>query len=355
MPIIIPTKRCNLRCNHCMRSTFASDFLDIGLHDKFVGDMTAIRRQPYWSWTGGEPTLHPDMDSLIQSYRKRNYKNVSLMTNGQIDWGVETIIKNKDVVTYIRLSLDGPTAEINDKIRGVGSFDRAVNSVKEYIKAGFKLSLGVTVHEDNISAMEECFELGLKLGTSGVSIWGNQQWVEVASSDSRTKSLKHDTKDIEWDRQTTLKLEKRKHEIYKKYRPKFTGVVGISNKFSNDNTKENWVCENYSNNPAVNVDRERRIVLLPDGKVSACCDLYDVNYNHTKFDKNCIEEDPVNDILGDLTKQTLEEVLVQKDKNFKELARRRQRDAIMGFLKNGRENVCTNCAYYHYEKSTKPV
>ena len=96
---------------------------------------------------------------------------------------------------------------------------------------------------------------------------------------------------------------------------------------------------------------------MPDGKVSICCDIYDVDYNELKFDPNIFEEDPLSHIIGDLNTQTLEQVLVQKEKHFEELARRRRRDSLAGLLKNGRENICSNCAYYHYQpkNSAKPV
>ena len=349
MPLIVPTKRCNLRCNHCMRSTFASDFLDPGLHDKFISDILAINRKQTWGWTGGEPTLHPDMDSLFESYRKRNIRMVGIVSNGQIERGVETVIKNKDVVNFIRLSLDGPTADVNDKIRGPGTFDQAILSIKEYVKAGIKIALGVTVHNDNIETIEECFKLGVELGVDGVSVWGNHQWVDVSSSELRNKSLKKDFDDIEWNEETTLLLLKQKENLVKKYQSQFKGFVKISKKFNEAKVLPNWICGNYSTHPLVNVEREAGIILMPDGKVSICCDIYDVDYNELKFDANIFEEDPLNHIIGDLTTQTLEEVLVQKEKHFEELARRRRRDSLAGLLKNGRENVCSNCAYYHYQ------
>lgn len=349
MPIIVPTKRCNLRCNHCMRSTFASDFLDPGLHDKFIADIIAINRKQPWGWTGGEPTLHPDMDSLLESYRKRNIRTLSIMTNGQIDWGVETVIKNKDVVNFIRLSLDGPNAEVNDKIRGAGTFDRSLDSIKEYVKSGIKIAIGVTVHNDNIETIEECFKLGMELGVDGVSVWGNHQWVDVSSSELRNKSLKKDFDDIEWNEETTQQLLKLKEELVKKYQPQFKGFVKISKKFNEAKVLPNWICGNYSTHPLFKVDREAGIILMPDGKVSICCDVYDVDYNELKFEANIFEEDPLNHIIGDLRTQTLEEVLVQKEKHFEELARRRRRDSLAGLLKNGRENICSNCAYYHYQ------
>jgi MoaA/NifB/PqqE/SkfB family radical SAM enzyme len=349
MPLIVPTKRCNLRCNHCMRSTFASDFLDPGLHDKFIADMLDIKRHHTWGWTGGEPTLHPDMDTLFQSYRKRNIRTVGIMTNGQIDWGVETVIKNKDVVNFIRLSLDGPTADVNDKIRGQGTFARAIDSIKEYNKSGIKVVIGVTVHKENIEQIEECFKLGMELGVHGVNVWGNHQWVDVSSSETRNKSLKKDFDDIKWNKETSQVLLKLREELIKKYQPYFKGAIKISKKFIESKVLPNWICGNYSTHPLIKIDREAGLILMPDGKVSICCDIYDVDYNELKFEANIFEEDPLNHIIGDLQIQTLEEVLVAKEKHFEELARRRSRDSLAGLLKNGRENICSNCAYYHYQ------
>jgi len=352
MPVIVPTKRCNLRCNHCMRSTFASEFLDPGLHEKFVEDMTAIRRQPYWTWTGGEPTLHPEMDELFQSYRKRNYKNAAIMTNGQIVSGVETVIKNKDVISFIRMSLDSPHREGNDAIRGEGSYDITINSIKEYIKAKIPVSIGVTVHDENLEMIEDSFKLGIELGAVSVITWGNQQWVDVSSSENRTKSLRKGKKDVSWTEETSKRQQELIKELVGKYKPQFKRGVEISTKFDRSVKMPDWICENYSNDQKkYPVDRERRIVLLPEGKVSSCCDLYDVNYNYSKFEPSPFDEEPINDILGDYSKQSLEEILVQKDKNFEELARRRKRDSAFGLLKGARGNICTNCAYYHYQPS----
>lgn len=355
MPTIIPTKRCNLRCRHCMRSTFASDFLDINLYDKFIKDVLLTYGPPGdgWSYTGGEPTLHPEIGKLLATNGKYNTK-ASIMTNGQFMPGIEQVIKNKLHVSFIRLSIDGHNAEVNDVIRGEGSFDECITAIKEYVRNGVPIILGVTAHDDNIDTIEECILLGRSLAVGGVAIWCAQQWVEVASSDLRTKSLKKG-EDITWTEETTKKLQTAQQGLIEKYKSYFRNGVTISGKFSNPGLNRNWVCENFSDDARAPRNIARRIVLLPDGLISACCDLYDVNYNPRKYDASPFCEEPVSDILGDFSKQDLDEILLYKRRHFTKLAARRVRDLDAGLLVNGRENLCTNCAYYHYQPSSKII
>jgi len=352
MPTVIPTKRCNLRCRHCMRSTFASDFLDVSLYDKFVRDVL-LNYGPQadgWTYTGGEPTLHPEIGELLEINGKYNVKG-SIMTNGQYMPGIENVIKTKQHVSFIRLSIDGHTAEINDAIRGEGSFDECIIAIKEYVKNGVNIGLGVTVHDDNIDAIEECIILGRSLAVSSVNIWCTQQWVEVSSNDARTKSLKKG-EDVTWTEETTQKYNEQRQILINKYKSYFRNGVSISGKFANPVLNRHWVCENFSNNPRFPRNIANRIVLLPDGLISACCDLYDVNYNPRKYAVSPFCEEPVSDILGNFNTQSIDEILAYKRQHFNRLAVKRERDLDAGLLVDGRDNVCTNCAYYHYQPAS---
>ena len=44
----------------------------------------------------------------------------------------------------LRVSLDGYSAEMNDPIRGEGTFDRAMDGVKKLVKCGFQPILTIT-------------------------------------------------------------------------------------------------------------------------------------------------------------------------------------------------------------------
>jgi sulfatase maturation enzyme AslB (radical SAM superfamily) len=332
-----------------MRSSFSSEFLDVGLHDRWIRDiLLGYGHQKYWSLTGGEPTLHPDLDQILQSYSRYNIHSLTIMTNGQLDQGVKKIIENKHCVNFIRLSIDGPNKFINDAIRGVGSFDKAIESCKEYKNSGLRVGFGITLHDENIDDLENYFELALSLKVS-INIWDLQKWVEPNTGENRIKSLQSE-KDITWSADTYKKFLNKKQDLIKKYTKLFPeNSIGISDKFAFKNPEREWVCENFSSDPRWAKSPPFRLVLLPDGQVSICCDIYDVNYNIHKYNSNIYFEEPLNDIVGDFKTQSIQTIIVSKTKQFEELNRRRKRDMDSGVLINGRENICTNCAYYHYQ------
>jgi len=340
-----------------MRSSFSSEFLDVGLHDRWVRDiLLGYGHQHYWSLTGGEPTLHPELDLILQSYAKYNIHSLSIITNGQQEQGVIKIIENKHCVDFVRVSIDGPNQAINDSIRGVGSFDKAIDSCIEYTKHGMRVGLGITIHDENMADLEEYFELALKLKVE-ISIWDLQKWVEPNTGENRTKSLQ-DEKNISWSVDTHEKLLLKRQELLAKYQELFpTNSIGISDRFAFKNIEREWVCENYSADPRWAQSPPFRLVLLPDGQVSICCDIYDVNFNTHKYDANIFIEDPLNHIVGDFNSQSIQEIITNKTKQFEELNRRRKRDMDAEVLINGRENICTNCAYYHHQpnSSTKQI
>ena len=69
MPVIVPTKKCDLRCTHCMRTEYKGDALDVDLLQRFLTDVNKLTKQRQHSLTGGEPTVHPRFDALLGTFR----------------------------------------------------------------------------------------------------------------------------------------------------------------------------------------------------------------------------------------------------------------------------------------------
>ena len=57
-----------------------------------------------------------------------------------------------DEITY---SLDGPTAEINDAIRGYGSFDRCTNNMKQAKELGYNINITSCISKELIKRDSE--------------------------------------------------------------------------------------------------------------------------------------------------------------------------------------------------------
>jgi mycofactocin radical SAM maturase len=104
---------------------------------------------------GGEPTVRPDFFELID-YATAHNVGVKFSTNGvKITPAVaERLAKNSYI--DIQISLDGATAEVNDYVRGPGSYDTAIRAMSNLRDAGFKnFKLSVVCTSQNIGQLDD--------------------------------------------------------------------------------------------------------------------------------------------------------------------------------------------------------
>jgi len=105
-------------------------------------------------FTGGEALTYPGCDQLLQHANKRGLE-VTLFSNGLLVGRDIEVIKR--YVHQVQISIDGPDAETNDPIRGLGTFERAKRAVNTLLDAGVKVRVSMVVMESNIAAMRERF------------------------------------------------------------------------------------------------------------------------------------------------------------------------------------------------------
>ena len=85
---------------------------------------------------GGEPTIRSDFWELLE-YSVAHQVGVKFSTNGsRITPERARFLASTDYVD-VQISLDGATAEVNDYVRGPGSFDMAVRALDNLRDAGF--------------------------------------------------------------------------------------------------------------------------------------------------------------------------------------------------------------------------
>ncbi|HAM33119.1 MAG TPA: radical SAM protein [Deltaproteobacteria bacterium] len=134
---------CNLRCAHCFnasgpgnREMPALSRIDVrSLLDE--AETVGVRDIVF---TGGEPFLHPEMVEIAGDTLSRF--PATILTNGTLLIGriVERLAAAARDSIYsleVRISLDAPTEEDNDRIRGKGSFERALAGAACLAEAGF--------------------------------------------------------------------------------------------------------------------------------------------------------------------------------------------------------------------------
>jgi molybdenum cofactor biosynthesis enzyme MoaA len=134
---------CNLTCTHCFiscsPSNHAFEFLDYDTVIRTLEESVKLGVKEYY-FTGGEPFMHPRILDILEATLRIGPATV--LSNGTLfrDKTVERLKEIRDGSIYsleLRVSIDGPNAASNDRIRGEGSFDRAMAGVKKVIDAGF--------------------------------------------------------------------------------------------------------------------------------------------------------------------------------------------------------------------------
>ncbi|WP_067679752.1 mycofactocin radical SAM maturase [Nocardia miyunensis] len=161
------TYACNLACVHCLSSSGRRDPRELSTEQcKAVIDELQRMQVFYVNIGGGEPTVRSDFWELLD-YAVSHDVGVKFSTNGvRLTPERAAKLAATDYVD-VQISLDGATAEVNDAVRGPGSFDMATRALQNLADAGFrdaKISVVVTRH--NVNQLDEFQALADKYGAT---------------------------------------------------------------------------------------------------------------------------------------------------------------------------------------------
>lgn len=134
---------CNLQCHHCFISCHpkndAFGFLTLEEVKRRLEESVALGTKEYY-FTGGEPFLNREIVPILA--RTLEYGPATVLTNGTVlkpEW-LERLRAAEEASLFsleFRVSIDGPTPEMNDPIRGPRTFQRAMNGVRLLAEHGF--------------------------------------------------------------------------------------------------------------------------------------------------------------------------------------------------------------------------
>jgi mycofactocin radical SAM maturase len=149
------TYACNLACVHCLSSSGRRDPRELSTDEcKAVIDGLQRMQVFYVNIGGGEPTVRGDFWELVD-YATAHRVGVKFSTNGsRITAEVATRLAAADYVD-VQISLDGATAKVNDRVRGVGSYATATRAMEHLAAAGFRgFKLSVVVTRENAGQLD---------------------------------------------------------------------------------------------------------------------------------------------------------------------------------------------------------
>ena len=180
-PLFILPWRCTQACtSSCLHCGFASnspapDALGTEETKRIVDEIHDFGTT-YFGISGGEPLQRKDLPEII-GYAKNTGMKVSVITNGCFfdDKTFDNLVRHE---VRVSISVDG-TEEINDAIRGKGTYTKAVSAMEKTSKAGLLDCLVATL--TNVDAtrnnvtfedMEHVIKLAEEYGARWVVIHG---------------------------------------------------------------------------------------------------------------------------------------------------------------------------------------
>ena len=169
------THGCNLACRHCWLSPefqkndgSTGGHLDFNLFKQAIDEGIPLGLGSA-KLTGGEPLLHPDFVRMVDYLNEKEIR-VTIETNGTLlTKDLAVYLKENSTAWFISVSIDGANAQTHDRFRGVkGAFDKSTRAIRYLSEAGYKPQLIMSIHEGNVSEIEETVRLAESLGAGSV-------------------------------------------------------------------------------------------------------------------------------------------------------------------------------------------
>jgi mycofactocin radical SAM maturase len=190
------TYACNLACVHCLSSSGRRDPRELTTAEcRSLIDELEKMQVFYVNIGGGEPTVRRDFWELVD-YATAHHVGVKFSTNGsRITPEIAARLAASDYVD-VQISLDGATPEVNDAIRGIGSYETAIRAMERLAAAGFagfKVSVVVTRQNagqlDDFKAIADRYGAQLRLTRLRPSGRGADVWEELHPTQAQQRAL----------------------------------------------------------------------------------------------------------------------------------------------------------------------
>ena len=190
------TYACNLACVHCLSSSGRRDPRELSTAECMAVIDELERMQVFYvNVGGGEPTVRRDFWELVD-YAVAHQVGVKFSTNGsRITPEIASRIAGTDYVD-VQVSLDGATAQVNDRVRGSGSYATAIRAMENLADAGFDgFKLSVVVTRENVAqldafkALADRYHAQLRLTRLRPSGRGADVWDELHPTGAQQRVL----------------------------------------------------------------------------------------------------------------------------------------------------------------------
>ncbi len=164
-----PLFRCNLACAGCGKIQYPAHVLKKNLTPEQCFAAVDECGAPMVSIPGGEPLLHPNIKEIVEGLVARK-KYIYLCTNALLLKEKIDLFKPSKYITF-SVHMDGQKDHHDFAVCREGTYDVAVEGIKEAVKRGFRVTTNTTLFDgaDPVS-VRNFFDEMMALGVEGMML-----------------------------------------------------------------------------------------------------------------------------------------------------------------------------------------
>ena len=189
------THRCNLSCIHCLSGSRTESAGELDMEEcRAIVDQLAALNVFEINFGGGEPLLK---DYFLPLLRYIHTKGIvtCISTNGTVltDEAIDCFTGNP--LVNVQISLDGATPEVNDPIRGQGTFRRIIRGIELLAGKDISLSINTVVTSRNFTQLGRLKEMAgsygarLRVSRFRPSGRGRESWEMLRLNSAQLRDL----------------------------------------------------------------------------------------------------------------------------------------------------------------------
>lgn len=151
------TRKCNLRCNFCYAKK--TEYMETAILEyenlKRIVDFCDEAKVKFIVFTGGEPTLYPQLIEILQYIKSKEHKMLpTIATNGieleDLQY-CKTLIDNG--IGYIDISLKGKDSKECCEIVGRDCYQQQLTAIRNLSMLPIEFTCSIVITEDNVNSL----------------------------------------------------------------------------------------------------------------------------------------------------------------------------------------------------------
>lgn len=164
---LILTNKCNFKCKYCRGLNSNNDIT--ATDAVWTIELWARQQLKNIRFSGGEPTLWPDLVDLVRYARSLNINRIALSTNGSASPRLYQRLALAGVNDF-SISLDSCCADTNNKMSGRNDvFRRIIANILMLSEISY-VTVGIVLTEDNVAEIEDTILFASSLGVADIRI-----------------------------------------------------------------------------------------------------------------------------------------------------------------------------------------